>query len=307
MKTPPSVVTAEEYENYHPGNVVDSSKTKAWQGLHFTQFSHPKTSSGAPRPATADHILAFGCQGAVKGESKLNSDKWRPYVWYEHEFFLGSALANDRDSRWETLSGENDDLLVAYLHLSPRILYENAQRVINCNPDDIELPSKFGFKDPLMLQLGLSIKQELGGGNFFGNLFVETAANLLAVHLLQHYCVIKYPVKDFPQSAKNMRAIQKAKDYIHDHLDEDLSLEKIAKVTSMSSFHFARLFKEYTGSAPHQYVVSERIKKAKILLSTTKIAINRIALEIGYTPNHFSQLFKRVVKVTPATYRKQTC
>ena len=97
-------------------------------------------------------------------------------------------------------------------------------------------------------------------------------------------------------------------DYIHDHLDQDLTLAQLGTVVCMSPFHFARLFHRSTGMPPHQFVVRARIDRALGLLAARESSICGIARTVGFrTPSHFSTVFRRVMGTTPRAYRAAHC
>ena len=99
--------------------------------------------------------------------------------------------------------------------------------------------------------------------------------------------------------------LQPAIDYIKTHLDCDLSLVKVAEVINISSTYFASLFKRTTGFSPHQYVIQQRVKRAKLLLATTDLAIADIALQVGFSSqSHLTQQFKRLTGMTPKQVRR---
>ncbi|MBD2308751.1 helix-turn-helix transcriptional regulator [Chroococcidiopsis sp. FACHB-1243] len=99
--------------------------------------------------------------------------------------------------------------------------------------------------------------------------------------------------------------LQPAIDYIHAHLDRDLSLLEIAKVINISPTYFASLFKRTTGISPHQYVIQQRVKRAKLLLSKTDLAIANIAIQVGFSSqSHLTQQFKRLTGMTPKQVRQ---
>ena len=98
--------------------------------------------------------------------------------------------------------------------------------------------------------------------------------------------------------------LQQAIDYIHTHLDQELTLEQIAAVINISPTYFASLFKRTTGISPHQYVIRQRVKRAKIMLVKTDLAIADIALQVGFSSqSHLTQQFKRFTGVTPKQVR----
>jgi AraC-like DNA-binding protein len=93
-------------------------------------------------------------------------------------------------------------------------------------------------------------------------------------------------------------------DYIHTHLDQDLSLVEIAKVINISPTYFASLFKRAIGISPHQYVIQQRVERAKVMLSKTDLAIADIALQVGFSSqSHLTQQFKRRTGMTPKQVR----
>jgi AraC-like DNA-binding protein len=98
--------------------------------------------------------------------------------------------------------------------------------------------------------------------------------------------------------------LQLALDYIHTHLNRDLSLAELAGVISISPTYFASLFKQAMGIAPHQYVIQQRVERAKLMLSKTDLAIADIATQVGFSSqSHLTQQFKRVTGLTPKQVR----
>jgi AraC family transcriptional regulator len=98
--------------------------------------------------------------------------------------------------------------------------------------------------------------------------------------------------------------LQQVLDYIHTHLDRDLSLAELAEVINVSSTYFASLFKQTTGISPHQYVIKQRVERAKVMLKKTDFAIADIALQVGFSSqSHLNQQFKRITGMTPKQIR----
>jgi AraC family transcriptional regulator len=90
------------------------------------------------------------------------------------------------------------------------------------------------------------------------------------------------------------------------HLDEELTLERLAGETGFSPYHFARLFRQTTGQTPHQFVLGERIRRAQALLSGTDQPLAAIAVESGFaSQSHFTQVFRRQLGCTPGQYRRE--
>lgn len=95
-------------------------------------------------------------------------------------------------------------------------------------------------------------------------------------------------------------------DYIADHLTEDLSVERLAQIASMSPRNFARCFKEEIGMTPARYIAHLRIEAARRLLEEGRRPIESIALDCGFgTPETLRRAFLRELKTAPREYRRR--
>lgn len=136
-----------------------------------------------------------------------------------------------------------------------------------------------------------------------GPLFREALMNLLLAHLIQRYGVSPGPAERGRLSGEQLRVVL---DHVDDRLASTLSLDELAKLAGMSTFHFARQFKRATGLPPHRYVTLRRIKRAQMLLADRKLSIAQIAFAVGYSnARHFSDQFRRAVGRTPAMFRAE--
>ena len=91
---------------------------------------------------------------------------------------------------------------------------------------------------------------------------------------------------------------------IESRLSERIQVAELAAAASMSAFHFSRMFKRATGYSPHQYVILQRMARARELLATTTAPIAEVARLAGYTTQaHFTGAFARHAGVTPHAYR----
>ena len=98
--------------------------------------------------------------------------------------------------------------------------------------------------------------------------------------------------------------LSQAIDYINDHLDDEIKLANLAAVVGISQYYFCQLFKQSMGVAPYQYVIQQRVERAKDLLRQKKVAIADIALECGFAnQSHFTKHFRKVTGTTPKAYR----
>ena len=99
--------------------------------------------------------------------------------------------------------------------------------------------------------------------------------------------------------------VKQIKDYVTEHIYEDVSLEDLANKMYMTTTHLRRIFKKQTGETFLQYTTRKKMEKAAQLLSDPKYKIYQIGEMLGYsTPRYFSKLFFSFYGVYPQEYRK---
>jgi AraC-like DNA-binding protein len=106
--------------------------------------------------------------------------------------------------------------------------------------------------------------------------------------------------------ARNKSRIGFAVDYIRKNLHQKLSIESIAKLAYVSKSNFFRMFKDELGTSPNEFILQERISKAKELLKSRN-SIKETAYQTGFSDtNYFTRVFKQLVGVTPKSYQDKT-
>jgi AraC-like DNA-binding protein len=99
----------------------------------------------------------------------------------------------------------------------------------------------------------------------------------------------------------------RARDYLHAHHAEPLSLADLASQAAISPYHFLRLFREAFGATPHQYLIDVRIERAKALLAVGHGSVTDVCLDVGFSSlGSFSALFARRVGRSPSEWRRRT-
>lgn len=98
--------------------------------------------------------------------------------------------------------------------------------------------------------------------------------------------------------------IRNVKAYIVGHITEDISLESISEKFYLSQYYFSRIFKRKTGSNLIDYIVGQKMEKAKQLLENPRIKVYEISQMVGYQSNrYFTKVFKAHTGYTPTEYR----
>ena len=111
--------------------------------------------------------------------------------------------------------------------------------------------------------------------------------------------------KDF-KSSNIAESINAAKVAVHENIGS-VTPEGLARLACMSYSKFRKIFKEYTGFAPAQYIQEVRINMAKEMLTNTSKSTKEIAFELGFeNKEYFFSVFKRITQTTPSNYRNYT-
>ncbi len=104
-----------------------------------------------------------------------------------------------------------------------------------------------------------------------------------------------------PESA----AVVRAKAYIRQNLQEDISLADVAKAACTSTFYICKLFKKQTGLNITEYISRLRIERTQELLANPTLRVSEIAFEVGFQSlTHFNRVFRKIVGEAPTTHRE---
>lgn len=193
------------------------------------------------------------------------------------------------------------ELTLIYLH--PRFFSSAIDNPIENN--HLEICNRFSLvNDTLIQEVGIIFRYLCSSGMATEKLYIKNLANLLTVHLLKHYLNYDLKVSPFDKglSQKKLKLIL---EYIDGNLDRKITLTDLAAIARVSKFYFCRLFKSSFNLTPYQYVLQQRIKRAKKLLEHSELPICDIALDCGFSSqSHLAKHFRTMVDTSPMNYRK---
>lgn len=280
-----------------------SSEGAGWDDLAVYAYHEPMQIEDWVDPVVPDTVLVLLTHGAMLMERHTHGS-WNAFPVRQEGLFLKPSGSVAGELRWKSLSHEPMQTL--HVHLSSALVSRVAEEVANRGPARLTLIQRAGFHDPLLAQIGLALRRELEQPTAAGKLYAQTAAQMLAVHLLRSYTDAPIEIKE-PSQGLTQRQISQVTDFILAHLDQDLSLLVLAQQVGFSPYHFARLFHQTTGESPHQFVLRQRTERAKYLLREADVPLAHVALACGFAnQGHLTRVFKRHMGLTPALYRKDS-
>ena len=108
------------------------------------------------------------------------------------------------------------------------------------------------------------------------------------------------------QEQPQRQPVREMAQFIHDHFDQELTLDQIAASAALSPGACCRLFKRHMGCSPFTYVQNLRLQRAARLLETTDEPITQVAARCGYgSPSYFTKSFREKTGLSPSAYRKR--
>lgn len=145
---------------------------------------------------------------------------------------------------------------------------------------------------------------------FFQSAYLNASALEIETHmidtlsyLIQHCATQNLSIEAF---YKDPTIIHSALEYIHDSLDTNIALDDLSLQTGLSKFHFLRTFKKQIGLTPHQYIITQRIFKARELILKGQ-SLSQASFQVGFNDqSHFGRNFRKIYGYSPKTLLKKS-
>jgi AraC family transcriptional regulator len=169
---------------------------------------------------------------------------------------------------------------------------------------EVELRAQRKFADARLGALVAAAHAEMAAGFPSGRLFLDSIEQAMAVALVNGHAVRHRPVQIYKGGLGSAR-LRRIKELVDAKIEDDLSLDEMAQSVGLSTAHFARMFRKSTGETPHQFVLRQRIERAKAMLRAPNARVLDVAVACGFkTQQHFAQVFRDVWGVSPTDYRQ---
>jgi AraC family transcriptional regulator len=190
--------------------------------------------------------------------------------------------------------------LTTYMYLDPKTLPADSE----IDFAKLNLTPRLFFENAALWSTARKLSGLVENPGTAGRLYAETLARVLLLELLR----LEQGSAGMPHATRGGLAawqVRRARDFIEDHLAEDVSLAELARLTGLSPTHFCRAFKRSVGHPPHQYQLRRRIERAKALLADPGRSVTAVALDCGFSlPGSFATAFRKTTGITPSAFRR---
>jgi AraC family transcriptional regulator len=167
-----------------------------------------------------------------------------------------------------------------------------------------ELQAHDVVQDLTLRHLMEVLLREKRDGFLSGSLFLDGIATALAGYLLRHYSVA-FPAEGHSTGGMAASTLRRCIEFMEAHLEGDLRLSDLAREAGVSTSHFLRSFRQSTGKTPYQFLLHQRVERAKFLMHEHRASLTEVALASGFADqHHLARVFGRITGVTPSSYRR---
>ncbi|MES5100411.1 AraC family transcriptional regulator [Agrobacterium sp. BA1120] len=168
------------------------------------------------------------------------------------------------------------------------------------------LTTETASKDIVLANLARALLPALHRPEEANALFVDQMTTAIGTYLVQ-----RYGGKTAPTASKaptlSRAHLEMAKSILLEHLEGEVSIADVAEACNLSRGYFIRAFREATGMTPYQWLLNQRIDRARHMISATSTPLAEIAVACGFADqSHFTRVFSNIAGTTPGTWRRNS-
>jgi AraC family transcriptional regulator len=184
------------------------------------------------------------------------------------------------------------------IHLESPISDHNAK-------DISDVPPSLYFENNNLKATLQKLQSVVDGSGINDPAYAETLG-LLLLWELRHAADLKHSRLNPVRGGLTGPQLRRVKEFIDAQISKDITISDLAAVAGLSQFHFIRAFKDAVGLSPYQFVLSERIQRARELLSERYLSIAEVARAVGFSDaSQLNRVFRKFVGVTPTAFRRE--
>jgi AraC family transcriptional regulator len=289
------LIRPDELPRWVPGALTVAAPARGWDGVSVRGYRY--TESDVDVPPMRDYLIVAYADGVTRMDREVEGH------WKHERLGPGdvSLLTRAAESHWHW----PEDIEVVHVYLTGERLAQIGADVFERDVASVELRDVLKADDPALHRTAMLIAEEARQGGLGGECYVDALTCQLAIQMLRRHADATFP--ELPIGGRlSAREIRSVTEFVDAHLDERLSLRLLAQTVSLSQYHFARRFREATGTTPHRFVTERRVERAARLLRGSSLPISVIASSCGFSDqSHLTRVFRAHVGATPGEARLQ--
>jgi len=197
---------------------------------------------------------------------------------------------------WNRFEGRTSSVFVVHL---------TSTRSDHDANDISKIPPALYFENNNLRATLQKLQSVLDGSGINDHAYAETLG-LLLLWELRHAADPRHSHLNPVRGGLTARQIRRLTEFVDAQIPNEITISDLATLTGLSHYHFIRAFKNTVGLTPYQYVLSERTRRARGLLSKPALSLGDVALAVGFSDaSHLNRVFRKFVGVTPTAFRRE--
>ncbi len=289
-------IAPDQLTTWVPGQLTVRSPDAGWDGVSVRGYRY--AGSDVEVPAMRDYMVVAYRHGRTAMRRRIDG------AWIDETLGPGdvSLLTRAAPSHWVWPEG----IEVVHVYLTQDELTATCRQMYERDVQEVELHDTIKADDPSIHHTAMQIAREAALGAAGSRLMVDSLSCQLAVHILRRHAHVLFR-ETTGTGGLTFGQERAVRDYIHQHLGESISLDDLASEIGLSRFHFARRFRASTGTPPHEFLLRQRVERARTLLERTDSPLLDVACTCGFADqSHMTREFKKRVGTTPGRYRARS-
>ena len=133
----------------------------------------------------------------------------------------------------------------------------------------------------------------------------STAANDLDIE--SRAVALAFSIVKFSSSTpRDLRSLRRAREYVHAHFSENLTLARVARAAGVHPVYLGQIFRQEFGETLGEYLNHIRVRAAAAMLANSDLPLSAVAVDLGfYDQSHFTRIFRQLTGATPGAFRSE--
>jgi AraC family transcriptional regulator len=187
-----------------------------------------------------------------------------------------------------------------------RLLLSISDPALMAASDGMRRPAQLGHRckmvDARLAALVKAVNAERMAGFPSGRLFLDSIEQAIAAALVDAYSGQNRAAQ--LRGGLGPARLRTITELVHGKMEDELSLLEMARAVDLSPTHFSRMFRKSTGETPHQFVLRNKMERAKQMLRAPEARVLDVAVACGFkTQQHFARVFRRLCGTSPREFR----